>query len=69
MNRSCGRGYNRPTVYLSVEKVIPDLFPRGRPQETPRVSWVDGHRIVLEQTCSTVCYTVTSSGCALATLT
>ena len=28
-----------------MEKVIPDLFPLGRPQETPRVSWVDRRRI------------------------
>ena len=33
------------SLYLSVEKVIPDLFPLGRPQETPRVSWVDHRRI------------------------
>jgi two-component system, LytTR family, response regulator len=28
-----------------VEKVLQDLFPLGRPQEKPRVSWVDGRRI------------------------
>jgi len=32
-------------------------FPLGRPQETPRASWVDGHRILLGQTFSRVCYT------------
>jgi len=26
------------------------------PRETPGVSWVDGHRIRLAQTCSTVCW-------------
>jgi len=31
---------------LSVEKALRGLFPLDRPQETPRVSWVDGHRIL-----------------------
>jgi len=38
-----------------VEKVIHDLFPLDRPQETPRVSWVDGLRILLGQARATVC--------------
>jgi hypothetical protein len=36
-------------------KVIRDLFPLGRPRKTPVVSRVDGHHILLGQTCSTVC--------------
>ena len=43
-------------IYLSVEKVILDLFPLGRPAETPRVSTVGSRRILLRQTCFTVCY-------------
>jgi len=40
---------------LSVDKAIHGLCPLERPQETPRVSWVAGRRILLGQTCSTVC--------------
>jgi len=43
------------TIYLSVDKAIHGLCPLDRPQETPRVSWVDGPCILLGQTCSTVC--------------
>jgi hypothetical protein len=45
----------RRICYLSVEKALHGLFPLDRPQETPRVSWVDGHRILLGQTYSTAC--------------
>jgi hypothetical protein len=45
----------RTTSKLPVEKVVDDLFPLDRPRETPRVSRVDGLRILLGQTCSTVC--------------
>jgi len=40
---------------LPVKKALHGLFPLERPQETPRVSWVAGRRILLGQTCSTVC--------------
>jgi hypothetical protein len=43
-------------IYLSVEKALHGLFPLGRPVETPRVSTVGIPRILLGQTCSTVCY-------------
>jgi riboflavin kinase/FMN adenylyltransferase len=43
------------TIYLSVDKAIHGLCPLDRPQETPRVSWVDGLRILLGQTGSTLC--------------
>jgi tetratricopeptide (TPR) repeat protein len=45
-----------PVGWLAVEKAIHGLFPLDRPQETPRVSWVDGHRILLGQTCLTFCW-------------
>jgi transposase-like protein len=58
--RSGARGSSTcATCQPSVEKVIHDLFQLGRPQETPRVSRVDGHRILLGQTCPTVCWAVT----------
>jgi len=41
--------------WLSVKKVIHDLFPRSRPQETLRVSWVDCRRIQRRSTLSTGC--------------
>ena len=43
-------------VCLSVDKAIHGLCPLDRPQETPRVSWVDGLRILLGQTGSTLCH-------------
>jgi hypothetical protein len=50
------RGQTYSTVcYLSVDKALHGLCPLYRPQETPRVSWVDGLRILRGQTCSTVC--------------
>jgi Ser/Thr protein kinase RdoA (MazF antagonist) len=42
-------------LYQSVEQALHGLVPHGRPQATPRVSGVDGRRIVRRQTCSTVC--------------
>jgi methyl-accepting chemotaxis protein len=39
-----------------VDKALHGLCPLDRPQETPRVSWADGPRILLGQTCSIVCY-------------
>jgi uncharacterized protein (TIGR02246 family) len=41
--------------YLVVEIAIPGLFPRSRPQETPRVSWVDNRRFRRRATLSTGC--------------
>jgi|694.fasta_scaffold61802_2 Ser/Thr protein kinase RdoA (MazF antagonist) len=42
-------------LYQSVEQALHGLVPHGRPQATPRVSGVDGRRIVRRQTGSTVC--------------
>ena len=42
-------------VYLPVDKALHGLRPLGRPMETPRVSTVGTPRILLGQTCSTVC--------------
>jgi hypothetical protein len=40
-----GSGLPKPVaIEMAVEKAIPGLFPRSRPQETPRVSRVDNRR-------------------------
>ena len=41
--------------YLSVDKALHGLCPLRRPVKTPRVSTVGTPRILLGQTCSTVC--------------
>jgi hypothetical protein len=53
-------------VYLPVDKALHGLCPLDRPQETPRVSWFDGPRILIGQTCSTVCQAQPTGGDPLA---
>jgi hypothetical protein len=60
------QGVERVQVYLPVDKALHGLCPLDRPQETPRVSWVDGPRILIGQTCSTVCQAQPTGGDPLA---
>jgi hypothetical protein len=39
------RSHPSSAIELPLEKVIPDLFPLGSSQETPKVSRVDGRSI------------------------
>jgi len=41
-----GNRYTYFKLALAVEKALVSRFPLDRPQETPRVSWVDGQRIL-----------------------